>query len=73
MNDEILYVTNKGIKRKIDELQHQMVVIFANTGKDSTNDEMREAYRQENILMDKIQSLDPNYEKRIRPYGRKGY
>tara|TARA_R110001606_G_scaffold219342_2_gene367196 strand:+ start:3976 stop:4197 length:222 start_codon:yes stop_codon:yes gene_type:complete len=73
MNSEILYVTNKAIKRRIDEIQREMALIFASTGKDSTNDEMREAYRKEQDLMDKIKVFDPNYEKLIRPYGRKEY
>jgi|13_taG_2_1085334.scaffolds.fasta_scaffold07126_11 predicted nucleic acid-binding Zn-ribbon protein len=73
MNSEILYFTNRGVKRRIDELQREMASIFANTGRDSTNDEMRQAYRKEQELMDKIKDFDPNYEKLIRPYGRKNY
>lgn len=73
MNDEILYHTNKAKKRKIDFLLREMAILFANTGKDSTHEEFRLAYKREQELMDQIKILDPNFEKRIRPYGRKEF
>ena len=73
MSSEILYFTNRGVRRRIDELQQEMASIFANTGKDSTRDEIIETYRKEQELMDRIKDFDPNYEKLIRPYGRKKY
>lgn len=73
MNDEILYHTNKSKKRKIDNILRQMASLFANVGKDSTFSEHREALRKEQELMDEIKKLDPNFEKRIRPYGEHSY
>tara|TARA_R110000868_G_scaffold58726_1_gene180934 strand:+ start:1844 stop:2065 length:222 start_codon:yes stop_codon:yes gene_type:complete len=70
MNDEILYATNKSIKRRIDHLLRLMAIIFANCGKDSTNEELLIAYQKESAHMDEIKKLDGNFEKRIRPYGR---
>jgi len=73
MTDEILYFTNKGVKRRIDELLRQMAMLFANTGKDSTHEELKYALRKEQDLMDQIKVLDINFEKRIRPYGRQEF
>lgn len=73
MTDEILYFTNKGVKRRIDELLRQMAMLFANTGKDSTHEELKNALRKEQDLMDQIKVLDINFEKRIRPYGRQEF
>jgi len=73
MTDEILYFTNKGIKRRIDLLLRDMAMLFARTGKDSTHQELKEALRMEQDLIDQIKALDPNFEKRIRPYGRQEY
>ena len=71
MTDEILYNTNKAIKRKIDYIMFQMASLFANVGKDSTLEEHITALRKEQDMMDELKKLDPNFEKRIRPYGRK--
>lgn len=73
MTDEILYYTNKAVKRKIDYLLWQMACEFANVGKDSTFEEHTRALRKEQEFMDEIKKLDPNFEKRIRPYGRKDF
>lgn len=70
MNDEILYSTNKAIKRKIDFHLREMASLFANVGKDSTLQEHQYAIKREQEIMDSIKKLDPNFEKRIRPYGR---
>lgn len=70
---EIKYRTNRAIRRKIDFILHEMAMLFANTGTDSTLAEMREAYRREQELMDEIKGLDPNFEKIIRPYGRQEF
>jgi len=66
MNDD-----NK--RSQIDEILHQMAVLFANTGKDSTYEEFKYALRTEQELMDKIKAIDPSFENRIRPYGRQEY
>lgn len=73
MTDEILYFTNKAVRRRIDYLMREMAMLFANTGKDSTHEEIKNALRKEQDYMDQIKALDPNFEKRIRPYGRQEY
>jgi hypothetical protein len=71
MNDEILYHNDPAVQLKIDSILFDMAKIFANVGKDSTFAEHQHALRREQDLMDKIKKLDPGFEKRIRPYGKR--
>ena len=41
------YQTCKLIKNRIDLYLHEMAVLFANLGKDSTAEEVSEAYKRE--------------------------
>ena len=66
--NNIKYGSDAAIKAEIDEKMHQMAVIFANTGKDSTFKEMRQAYREENRLINEIAKIDLAFSKIIRPY-----
>ena len=62
------YRTCKLIKLQVDELLHEMAVLFTNLGKDSTQEEIDRAYRLEYELIDKIAEIDPNKAMSIRPY-----
>jgi len=45
-----------------------MAKLFTNLGTESTIEEINEAYRQENELIDAIAILDPEKARSIRPY-----
>ena len=62
------YRTCKLIKLQVDELLHEMAVLFTNLGSESTPEEISRAYKTENELIDKIAELDPNKAMSIRPY-----
>ena len=62
------YRNCKLIKQHIDKCLHQMSLLFANLGTDSTPEEIAEAYRKENELIDIITDLDPVKGQSIRPY-----
>jgi len=62
------YRTCKMIKMQVDELLHEMAVLFANLGTESTQEEIDRAYKLENALIDKIAEIDPNKAMSIRPY-----
>jgi len=62
------YRTCKMIKMQVDELLHEMAVLFANLGTESTKEEVDRAYKLENALIDKIAEIDPNKAMSIRPY-----
>ena len=62
------YRTCKMIKMQVDELLHEMAVLFTNLGTDSTQEEVDRAYKLENALIDKIAEIDPNKAMSIRPY-----
>jgi hypothetical protein len=53
------YQNCKLIKQEVDILLKEMAIIFTNIGIDSTQEEVAEAYRKENLLIDKIAELDP--------------
>ena len=55
-------------KRVTDELLKKAVMLFANTGKDSSEEEMREAYRRERVLMLEIKQLDSELGAILLPY-----
>lgn len=55
-------------KEAIDVLLKDMAKIFTNLGTESTIEEINEAYRQENELIDAIAILDPEKARSIRPY-----
>lgn len=55
-------------KEAIDFLLKDMAKLFTNLGTESTIEEINEAYRQENELIDAIAILDPEKAKSIRPY-----
>lgn len=62
------YRTCKMIKMQVDELLHEMAVLFTNLGTESTQEEVDRAYKLENALIDKIAEIDPNKAMSIRPY-----
>jgi hypothetical protein len=62
------YRTCKMIKMQVDELLHEMAVLFTNLGTESTQEEIDRAYKLENALIDKIAEIDPNKAMSIRPY-----
>lgn len=62
------YQECKLTKAKIDDLLHQMAMIFQNLGSDSTIGEVQDAYRKENELIDQIAAIDPAKAQSIRPY-----
>ena len=62
------YHTCKFIKNQVDELLHQMAILFQNLGTDSTIAEVQSAYAKENELIDKIAELDSDKAQSIRPY-----
>jgi RNA-splicing ligase RtcB len=62
------YHNCKLIKNQVDDLLHQMAVLFQNLGSDSTIEEYQEAYKKENELIDRIAELDPAKAQSIRPY-----
>jgi len=47
------------VKEQTDALLKEAAALFANEGKDSTQEELNEAYRKEHELMLKIAELDP--------------
>lgn len=65
------YHTNPEIASLIDEKLKAMASAFANTGKDSTLKEIKEAYKKEWKLMDEIAQIDSEFCKIIRPYDEK--
>ena len=66
-----LYFQDQKIKEQIDEKLHQMAVLFANVGQDSSLKEIKDAYRKEWKIMDEIEEIDPEFGKIIRPYNDK--
>lgn len=62
------YRTCKLIKNRIDLHLFDMAQLFANLGTDSTPEEIAEAYRRENEMIDMIAELDPQKAASIRPY-----
>ncbi len=62
------YRTCKLVKIQVDELLHEMAVLFTNLGLESTQEEVDRAYRIENELIDKIAEIDPQKAMSIRPY-----
>ena len=63
------YGTCKLIRSRIDLYLYEMAKIFTQLGTDSTLEEVQEAYRRENELIDLIAELDPEKAQSIRPYG----
>ena len=63
------YRTCKLIRSRIDLYLYEMAKIFTQLGTDSTLEEVQEAYRRENELIDLIAELDPEKAQSIRPYG----
>lgn len=53
------YQNCKLIRQEVDTLLKEMATIFTNIGTDSTQEEVAEAYRKENLLIDEIAKLDP--------------
>lgn len=70
---ETLYYRNPSVRSQIDAILQEMASQFANCGTDSTLAEYKEALRKEQELMDKIDAIDPEFGKVIRPYGRQDY
>lgn len=62
------YYNNAKHKEEIDFHLKSMAIIFANTGKDSTFEEMKRAYILENQIINDIGKIDPEFQKIIRPY-----
>jgi hypothetical protein len=62
------YRTCKLIKIQVDELLHEMAVLFTNLGLESTPEEVARAYKTETERIDKIAEIDPNKAMSIRPY-----
>lgn len=60
------YQTCKLIKNRIDLYLHDMAVLFANLGKDSTAEEVSEAYKREAEYIELIAELDPEKGDRLR-------
>lgn len=53
------YQNCKLIRQEVDILLKEMAILFTNIGTDSTQEEVAEAYRKEDLLIDKIAKLDP--------------
>lgn len=70
---DTLYYQNAKVKVDIDAILQEMASLFANCGADSTLAEYKDALRKEQELMDKIDAIDPEFGKVIRPYGRQDY
>lgn len=62
------YSNCKLIKERVDTLLYEMARVFTNLGTDSTLQEIQEAYKEENRLIDMIAELDPEKAASIRPY-----
>lgn len=62
------YYTNTEVRNQIDILLQEMAGLFANTGQDSTLKEIKDAYKKEWTLMDRIAKIDPQFAQVIRPY-----
>lgn len=62
------YYTNTEVRNQIDILLQEMASLFANTGQDSTLKEIKDAYKREWTLMDRIAKIDPEFAQVIRPY-----
>jgi hypothetical protein len=62
------YSNCKLIREQVDVLLFKMASIFTNLGTDSTLEEIQEAYKEENRLIDMIAELDPDKAASIRPY-----
>lgn len=62
------YYTNTEVRNQIDILLKEMASLFANTGQDSTLKEIKDAYKKEWTLMDRIAKIDPEFAQVIRPY-----
>lgn len=57
------YVTNKEVRRKIDRILHDTVIMFANLGTKTSLDvgSKEEAKRLEVIMLDKIKDIDEDF------------
>lgn len=55
-------------KEQVDDLLRQMAAIFTNLGTDSKLEDIREAYKKENELIDRIAEIDPEKAQSVRPY-----
>ena len=62
------YSNCKLTKERIDTLLFEMARVFTKLGTDSTLEEIQEAYKEENRLIDLIAELDPEKAASIRPY-----
>jgi len=60
------YYNCKLTRNRIDLYLYEMARIFTNLGTDSTLEQIQEAYRQENELIEKIAELDPEKADNLR-------
>jgi len=60
------YYTCKLIKQQVDGYLEQMASLFTKLGTDSTVEEIQNAYKKENELIEKIAELDPEKADNLR-------
>lgn len=63
------YYQDQEVKQRIDALLKEAKLLYANTGAETTKEQMEDVRRRENELIDIISRLDNSFAKRIRPYG----
>lgn len=68
MGSNLKYYNDPEAKKQIDILLQRAASVFASEGQDSTFKEIKEAYKEENRIIDEIAKIDPEFAKVIRPY-----
>ena len=63
------YYQDPEARKRIDALLKEAKLLYANTGTETSKEEMNEIRSRENQLIDIIAGIDNSFAKRIRPYG----
>lgn len=63
------YYQDREVRQRVDALLKEAKLLYANTGRETTKEQMDDVRRRENELIDIIAVLDHSFAKRIRPYG----
>lgn len=62
----VKYIQSRHMRNpEIDQILHQMAMLFQNIGTDSTESERDQAKQQELMLIGKISQIDPEYAMRL--------
>lgn len=63
------YYQDPEARKRIDALLKEAKLLYANTGLETTKEQMNEIRIREDKLIDIISGIDNSFAKRIRPYG----